>query len=91
MPLVHARPAMDQATEQPQKKRPKHQASVPAQNESQKKTASSTVKTGKQKRSEKVDQKNNKGLIGASMMLSVVGMLNYMGNQEIPICTSLDE
>lgn len=24
------------------------------------------------------------------MMLSVVGMLNYMGNQEIPICTSLD-
>jgi hypothetical protein len=24
-------------------------------------------------------------------MLSVVGMLNYMGNQEVPMCTSLDE
>jgi len=24
-------------------------------------------------------------------MLSVVGMLNYMGNHEVPICTSLDE
>ena len=38
------------------------------------------------------DKANNKGLIASSMMLSVVGMLNYMGNSgEAPICTQLNE
>ena len=49
----------------------------------------------KDKRATKVDSKsNNKGLIGAATMLSVVSMLNYMGNEtSIPsqVCTSLDE
>jgi len=59
--------------------------------ETKRKTSSSKTKNLKEKRSDKVESKNNKGLIGASMMLSVVGMLNYMGNQEVPMCTSLDE
>ena len=48
----------------------------------------------KDKRATKVDSKsNNKGLIGAATMLSVVSMLNYMGNEtSIPApMTSLDE
>ena len=49
----------------------------------------------KERREIKVDSKsNNKGLIGAATMLSVVSMLNYMGNETtIPsqVCTSLDE
>ena len=50
----------------------------------------------KEKRATKVDSKsNNKGLIGAATMLSVVSMLNYMGNETgipAPMCsTSLDE
>ena len=49
------------------------------------------VKSPKEKRSAKTDQKSNKGLIGAATMLSVVGMLNYMGNGQVPICTSLNE
>ncbi len=48
--------------------------------ETKRKTSSSKTKNLKEKRSDKAEQKNNKGLIGASMMLSVVGMLNYMGN-----------
>ena len=49
----------------------------------------------KEKRETKVDSKsNNKGLIGAATMLSVVSMLNYMGNEAgfpSQVCTSLDE
>ena len=53
----------------------------------------------KEKRETKVESKqtNNKGLIGAATMLSVVSMLNYMGNNETSIPsstsynTSLDE
>lgn len=48
--------------------------------EPKRKTSASKTKNLKEKRSDKAEQKNNKGLIGASMMLSVVGMLNYMGN-----------
>ena len=38
----------------------------------------------KEKRETKVESKtsNNKGLIGAATMLSVVSMLNYMGNEQ---------
>ena len=47
-------------------------------------------KTPKEKREEKRSFKgqhqNNKGLIGAATMLSVVGMLNYMGQGEVPNC-----
>ena len=49
------------------------------------------VKSSKEKRSAKTDQKSNKGLIGAATMLSVVGMLNYMGNGQVPTFTSLNE
>ena len=37
----------------------------------------------KERREKKVESKtsNNKGLIGAATMLSVVSMLNYMGNE----------
>jgi len=51
----------------------------------------------KEKRETKVDNKsNNKGLIGAATMLSVVSMLNYMGNEssmpQSQVCTtSLDQ
>jgi hypothetical protein len=55
--------------------------------ETKRKTSSSKTKNLKEKRSDKAESKNNKGLIGASMMLSVVGMLNYMGNGEVPMCT----
>ena len=44
----------------------------------------------KNRRQDKADSKSNKGLIGASLMLSAVGVLNYMGNQEMPVCTQLD-
>lgn len=49
------------------------------------------VKSSKEKRKAKTDQKSNKGLIGAATMLSVVGMLNYMGNGQVPTFTSLNE
>ena len=49
----------------------------------------------KDKREKKVDSKsNNKSLIGAATMLSVVSMLNYAGGEPgVPsqVCTSLDE
>ena len=49
----------------------------------------------KEKRETKVENKsNNKSLFGAATMLSVVSMLNYMGNDNgLPsqMCTSLDE
>ena len=47
-----------------------------------KESSSSKTKTLKDKRADKISSKqqpNNKGLIGAATMLSVVGMLNYMG------------
>lgn len=53
---------------------------------------SKKTKTSKEKRREKAESKsNNKGLIGAATMLSVVGMLNYMGQAEAPACTFLNE
>lgn len=38
------------------------------------------------KRQNKVEEKSNKGLITSATMLSVVGLLNYMGNGEVPSC-----
>jgi len=83
---TQARPALDESTEQPKSKRTKRSTDAPL-TQNLKQSGHETTKTAKQKRSEKVDQKNNKGLIGASVMLSVVGMLNYMGNSKMPICT----
>lgn len=38
------------------------------------------------KRQVKVEDKSNKGLITSATMLSVVGLLNYMGTSEVPVC-----
>lgn len=48
------------------------------------------IVSAKAKRAEKIQAKSNKGQIAAATMLSVVGLLNYMGNGEA-VCTSLDE
>ena len=53
------------------------------------------ARNAKERRETKIDSKNNKGLIGSATMLTFVGMLNYMGNGEMPqnVCggTQLDE
>lgn len=38
------------------------------------------------KRKTKIEEKSNTGLITSATMLSVVGLLNYMGNGEVPVC-----
>ena len=86
--MMPARPDIDEEFTQPKSKRAKL---VPAVNleETKNSTGSSHTQNIKGKRKDKA---NNKGLIASSMMLSVVGMLNYMGNSgEAPICTQLNE
>ena len=87
--LIQARPITEEVDE-PQLKRPRFTPalSLPeleSDNRSLNKKKSS--KTVKNRRQDKADSKSNTGIIGASMLLSAVGMLNYMGNQEMPICT----
>ena len=82
--MMHTRPELDDTFTQPKSKRAKL---VPAVNLEEKKDPSGSSSSPKisGKRKEKA---NNKGLIASSMMLSVVGMLNYVGNSgETPICT----
>ena len=89
--LVQARP-INEEVEQPQLKRQKFTPAINTQADSEKLPSQKKKpsKTMKNRRQDKADSKSNKGLIGASLMLSAVGMLNYMGNQEMPVCTQLD-
>ena len=86
--LVQARP-INEEVEQPQLKRQKFTPAINTQADSEKLPSQKKKpsKTMKNRRQDKADSKSNKGLIGASLMLSAVGMLNYMGNQEMPVCT----
>lgn len=89
MTYTHARPDQTDEVEGPKTKRPRlAETVIPTES-----LSGSAKKPGSVsgRRDEKVNAKSNKGLIGASMMLSVVGMLNYMGNSEMPVCTQLDQ
>ena len=73
-----------------QSKRTKTSSERPSSKE--KKKSSKKADSVKEKREKKVEtkQQSNKGLIGAAMTLSMVGMLNYMGPADMPgACTSL--
>ena len=76
---------MAEDVDQPSTKRPKFTPAVIVPESDTEKNRltgkKKSTKTVKNRRQDKADSKtNNKGLIGASMLLSAVGMLNYMGN-----------
>lgn len=43
-------------------------------------------KSASDKRKTKMEEKSSTGLMASATMLSVVGLLNYMGNGEVPVC-----
>lgn len=86
MPVAQKKPIISEV-DVTEKKRSKLVKPVrPTFNESKKAKSKSKKESVSEKRQTKVDDKSNKGLITSATMLSVVGLLNYMGSGEVPVC-----